>query len=40
MKNIKRCCNVDCKNCPWVDFWDYELCGLINPVKEKSSDRK
>jgi hypothetical protein len=23
-----RLCSSDCKNCPWVDFKDYEECGL------------
>jgi len=24
-------CSTGCKNCPWVDFKDYEECGLRFP---------
>ena len=23
-------CATGCRNCPWVDFWDYDQCGVTS----------
>ncbi|MBC8477881.1 MAG: hypothetical protein H8D49_06000 [Dehalococcoidia bacterium] len=28
LTNLCPCYDTGCQNCPWVDFQDYELCGL------------
>jgi len=37
---VCRGCTTDCRNCPWVDFWDYDQCGVTSSHMVGSARRQ